>query len=504
MTRTHGVRLASRDALHVFTSEANPEDPPAVMLSFYVFDTEQDANPVRTNAEAVAWFLDRLERTPALRRRLHRVPADLDYPYWVEADVDPEHHIRFTRVGHTSRSELHRRLASMKEDPLDLTRPPWEVHVLTDISGVDDLPAASTIVALRIHHSLTDGLGAAEIARALFDDPGAKPVGAEALSSVPGVVRAASALPFKFARMVPAVLAALRARKALTTLTAAGTITPPAPCRPRTRFDTGGSGPRQFGRVRMDLRDVRAVARSTGTSVNDVILSVVSGGLHSYLEHHGEIPPASLAAIVPRSTRGKSGVEAGKTRAANEVTLMYVDLHTDHADPLERLRLVRESSNLEKQRVAHPVTAATTAPVDASPAVDLKVSIRRARNRKPESSGDVVALANTAVTNVPRGRVEGLRFGDSPVVEALGTPMLSRTSALVHSVTSLGNTLNLTFLVSVSSMPDPEDYERRLASAFEDLYRAGAPDVDQVDSRGCSPSGTMWHRPPRASGYLEE
>ncbi|MGX6508178.1 wax ester/triacylglycerol synthase domain-containing protein [Rhodococcus sp. SJ-2] len=504
MTRTYGVRLAPRDALHVFVEEANPEDPPAVMLSFYVCDTEQDANPIGTNAEAVTWFLDRLERTPALRRRLHRVPADLDYPYWVEADVDPEHHIRFTMVGHTSRTELHRRLASMKEAPLDLTRPPWEVHVLTDVSGVDELPAASTIVALRIHHSLTDGLGAAEIARALFDDPDAKPAGTEALSSVPGVVRAVSALPFRFMRMVPAVLAALRARKALTTLTAAGTITPPAPCRPRTRFDTGGSGSRQFGRVRMDLRDVRAVARSTGTSVNDVILSVVSGGLHSYLEQHGEIPPASLAAIVPRSTRRRSGVEGGKTRAANEVTLMYVDLHTDHADPLERLRLVRESSNLEKQRVARPETAATTAPVDASPAVDLKVSIRRARNRKIESSGDVVALANTAVTNVPRGRVGGLRFGGSPVVEALGTPMLSRTSALVHSVTSLGNTLNLTFLVSVSSMPDPEDYERRLASAFEDLYRAGAPDGNQVDSRGCSPSGTMWHRPPRASGYLEE
>lgn len=489
MTRRHGVRLAPRDALHVFVEEVNPDDPPAVMVSFYVFDTERGANPIRTRAEATTWFLDRLHRTPALRRRLHRVPADLDYPYWVEADIDPDHHIRFTTVGRTTRSELHRLMASMKERSLDPARPLWEVHVLTGIRGVDDLPDASTIVALRMHHSITDGLGAAEIARALFDDPDAAPTGRGAPTSVPGALRAASALPFRFARMAPAVLAALRARKALTTLTAAGTIAAPTPHRPRTRFAAGGSGPRRFGRVRMDLRDVRTLARATGTSVNDVILTVVAGGLHSYLQHHGETPPASRAAIVPRSTRRRSGVETGhvetgKTRAANEVTLMYVDLHTDHADPLGRLRLVRESANLEKQRVSRPETAATTAPVDVSPALDLKVSFRRARDRQIASSSDVVALANTTVTNVPRGTVEGLRFGDSPVVEALGTPMLNRKFDLVHAVASLGDVLDLSFLVSDSSMPDPEDYERRLASAFEDLCRAGAPGDNPMDAGG--------------------
>lgn len=163
---------------------------------------------------------------------------------------------------------------------------------------------------------------------------------------------------------------------------------------------------------------------------------------------------------------------------------MYVDLHTDHADPLGRLRLVRESANLEKQRVSRPETAATTAPVDVSPALDLKVSFRRARDRQIASSSDVVALANTTVTNVPRGTVEGLRFGDSPVVEALGTPMLNRKFDLVHAVASLGDVLDLTFLVSDSSMPDPEDYERRLASAFEDLCRAGAPGDNPMDAGG--------------------
>ncbi|MBS9371234.1 WS/DGAT domain-containing protein [Rhodococcus sp. B50] len=59
-------------------------------------------------------------------------------------------------------------------------------------------------------------------------------------------------------------------------------------------------------------------------------------------------------------------------------------------------------------------------------------------------------LADTVVTNVPHGPVEGLRFGDSPAVEAIGTPMLNRNFGLVHSATSLGEVLTLSFLASES------------------------------------------------------
>lgn len=473
MKHVPAIRLAARDALPIFVDEADPDDPPAVMVSFYVFDTAQVQDPIRTRAETVTWIRDRLHRVPHLRRRIHRVPADLDFPYWLETDVDPEHHIRFETIGRIARADLHRLLASMKELPLDASRPPWEVHVLTDVRGVEDLPESATIVALRLHHSVTDGLGAVRIARALFDDPLADPSPGGTPGTVPGVVGAALRLPGGFARLAVAVIASIRARRALTALTAAGTVTAPNPQRPRTRFATEEVGPQQLGRVRMCLRDVRAVARATGTSVNDVILSVVSGGLHDYLAHYGETPPASLAVTVPYAIRDRSDLES-----ENKVTLMYVDLHTDHADPLVRLRRIHESANLEKQRVRRPEFTALAAPIDASPAVDLKLSIRRSRRKRAEPGRGVVPLANTVVTNVPRGTAEGLRFGDSPAVAALGTPMLNRNFGLVHAVSSLGDALDLTFMASVSSMPDPEEYERLLASAFAHLRQACSVDGD--------------------------
>ena len=466
MTRRRGIRLAARDALHVFVEDTDPEAPPSTMASFYVFDAGAGHAPIRTREDAVTWIGERLHRTPALTRRLHRVPANLDFPYWVETDVDPGDHVRYETIGPTSRSELHRLFASMKERRLDLSAPPWEVHVLTDIRGVDDLPDGATIVALLLHHSVTDGLGAVEIARALLDDPAAAPSTGGRVVTVPGTIRAAAAVPFRYARMLPALAAARRARRALGELTTSGEVIAPRPHRPRTRFDIDANGPWRLGVVRMPLPEIRAVARATDTSVNDVILTVVSGGLRSFLWSHGEMPAVSPAAIVPGSLRGRTGMES-----ENKVTLMYVDLHIGRADPCERLRCVHESAGFEKRRIRRPETAASVAAVDASPAVDLAMSIRRAHRGRGEPTGEVVPLANTTVTNVPRGPVEGLRFGDSPAVEAIGTPMLSRNYGLVHSAASLGDVLTLSFLASESCMPHPEEYEQYLTAAFAELRR---------------------------------
>ena len=173
---------------------------------------------------------------------------------------------------------------------------------------------------------------------------------------------------------------------------------------------------------------------------------------------------------------------------------MYVDLHLDRADPSERLRRVHESVAFEKQRIRRPESAASVAAVDASPAFDLAMTIRRAHRRRVGPTGDVVPLANTTVTNVPRGPAEGLRFGDSPAIEAIGTPMLNRNYGLVHSVTSLGEVLTLSFLVSDSCMPDPGQYERYLAEAFAELSRKCLPPGARTVSgtgRDSTPDGRL-------------
>ena len=73
-----------------------------------------------------------------------------------------------------------------------------------------------------------------------------------------------------------------------------------------------------------------------GATVNDVILTVVGGGLRGYLEGKGELPDDSLTAMAPICVRG----EGEKAALGNLVSAMVVPLGTQIADPLERLKYV--------------------------------------------------------------------------------------------------------------------------------------------------------------------
>ena len=82
------------------------------------------------------------------RRKLQRVPLELDYPYWVEDEnFDLEYHVRHIALPKPGdwrqfciqASRIHAR-------PLDLNRPLWEIYV---IEGLDSLarPAARQLRA---------------------------------------------------------------------------------------------------------------------------------------------------------------------------------------------------------------------------------------------------------------------------------------------------------------------------------------------------------------------
>ncbi|MGW0023933.1 wax ester/triacylglycerol synthase domain-containing protein [Rhodococcus sp. NPDC003383] len=467
MGRKSGTELAARDAVYVYGDRANRGDTPSVMTHFYVFDTRQGSTPIATHAEAVDWILERTHRTPALRRRLQRVPWDLGYPYWVEAAVDPDHHIDFRRIGHTTRPHLHRLFASLAEQPLDFGRPLWKLHVLSDVRGVGALPDHATVVVLRVHHSIADGKGAVQIARALFDDPAAEPSRGGTPVPVPGPVAAVRKLPGDYVRYAGAVRRWMRGRRSLRALVASGEIAQPRTPRPRTRFNVVDDSTRLFGRVRFELRDVRALGHATGTTVNDVILAVVSDAVGTYLAERGETPAASLAAHVPISVGARSGLVA-----ENKISDLHVDLHTDRTDPLTRLHLIHESVAREKDRVWRPEWIAVESSLDAVPSLCMRYSLWRAVRKAVVSTCGRAGATNTGLSNVPRGSADALRFGDSPAVGGFSVPCLNRLVGLMHSVVTLGDALDLTFSTKQAVMPDPEAYEHLLEGAFDRLWSA--------------------------------
>src|SRR5205085_4303554 len=97
---------------------------------------------------------------------------------------------------------------------------------------------------------------------------------------------------------------------------------------------------RRLENVPASLDDFKVVKRAFGGTVNDVVLAVVAGAMRRWLRSRGvRTEGLELRALVPMSIRTEAEMSAGGNRiAAMRGPLpVYVD------DPVERLRVVRES-----------------------------------------------------------------------------------------------------------------------------------------------------------------
>ena len=113
----------------------------------------------------------RLDRSPIFRSKLHRVPLELDYPYWVDdEDFDLEYHVRHIALPKPGdwrqfciqASRIHAR-------PLDLNRPLWEIYVIEGLDSLLELPAGSFAMLTKVHHAAVDVERGADITMLLHD-----------------------------------------------------------------------------------------------------------------------------------------------------------------------------------------------------------------------------------------------------------------------------------------------------------------------------------------------
>jgi len=108
---------------------------------------------------------ERLPRLVPFRRRLVAVPFGLDHPLWVD---DPDFHVRshIYRIGAPtpgSEQVLANLVAQIAAQPLDRTRPLWELWV------VEGLAEGRIALVLKLHHAVADGVSATQLLLHLLD-----------------------------------------------------------------------------------------------------------------------------------------------------------------------------------------------------------------------------------------------------------------------------------------------------------------------------------------------
>ena len=109
--------------------------------------------------------MERLHLLAPFRRRLVAVPGGLDHPRWIEdPDFDIDHHLhRGALPSPGDPAELARYAADVLSQPLDRTRPLWEIHVVEGLEG--GLIAG----VAKIHHAAIDGVSGVELTANLMD-----------------------------------------------------------------------------------------------------------------------------------------------------------------------------------------------------------------------------------------------------------------------------------------------------------------------------------------------
>jgi WS/DGAT/MGAT family acyltransferase len=316
----------------------------ANLVGIVLLDRSPDWDRLVTRCE---W----LGRTvPWLHERVVEPPLRWGRPFWTPAaDFDVHQHVGRVRLAAPgSPRQLLDIAQAMFATPFDATRPLWEALL---VEGVDGHGAA---VVFKVHHSVTDGMGAAQMLFALHDtspEPGpatlVPPWGPDRVARGVLVARRLARLLRRGAtgaarlatRRRGGTAAAPTARPSARDLPrvldelAHATVLPSVPPLPllahRNRFP-------RFEVMDLSLAELRAAGRAAGGSLNDVYLAALVGAFQRYHQRFG-LSVDAVPTVLPISVR-RPGDPPGGNRLASTRMALPGGAHS----AAERIRLIRE------------------------------------------------------------------------------------------------------------------------------------------------------------------
>ncbi len=358
--------------------------------------------------ELQAMIERKLTLVPRYRCVVRHVPLELGRPVWVD---DPhfniEYHVRHTALPSPGgEAELRKLVGRVMSQPLDRSKPLWEIWV---VEGLDE---GNWAVLSKTHHAMVDGVSGTDVLSVIMDvspdqqaitslpwRPAPSPsslqlaVGAslELLASPYeqwNALRKAISVPKQALEQGVSVLRGLTAMMGLAKRTATSSL-------------NGPLGPhRRYGWASTTVGDIKAIRNELGGTFNDVVLAAITNGFRELLLSRGESVDRVVRTLVPVSVRPRSdsGLAVGDGTMENKVSAMFAELPVSIDDASERLHAVsRQMEGLKDSRQAVAGEALTSMTGFAPPmllALGMRLSTRMAQHQ-----------VNTVTTNVPGPQV---------------------------------------------------------------------------------------------------
>lgn len=435
---------------------------------------------------------------------------------WVpDEDFDLSAHV--TQVELPSQGDmvaLQEFVAAQRSLPLDRARPLWSLTVLQGFRPAPDVLGSAVLI--RSHHAIADGIRLTQVMFSLCDADGQPPsVGkpmrrptplAVAASTVGELASSAADVVTSTARTTGRVAAApvrgiaAAAADPSTLLSAPGTVATGLrdiagraaaavrnPARltdaatlvssrdnrpvndvssaaklllasPSGQAVWGGTPgvPKSVGWTpELDLDQVKKIGKATGTTVNDVLLGVISGTLTSYLRQHDDEGVDEVVWMIPVSVRPFDPELSDDL--GNHFSLVAYRLPLGIDDVTERLA--------EIQRRMERIKASD------EPLLTYGVQLVISQAPTPVATGLTNFFANKAVgvlTNVPGPRGP-ISFAGQRVAGVLGWAPCSGDQIMTICIFSYNGRVSIGIATDTAHIPDAQQLGELFATEFADM-----------------------------------
>lgn len=415
-------------------------------------------------------------KLPLLPRYLKRVvaaPFGVGLPSWeYDSDFDIHRHVREVSLRYGSENELKAVAAKLFSTVMDRRHPLWDLTLVRGLKG------SRTALILRLHHCLADGIAGVGLMNIILDaNPDAPrlpkrrinlriPRRRDALSSLTAgfldsysdfVKRILSAMadvlsmaermaangnnldPDEFADLVPEITAFTE----------------------RLRFNVVYRGPQRFAYTSIPLQEVKAIRQKCGTSVNDVILSIVTATVRRYCERHGDPVKGRLfRMMVPVNLRSDGDASA----LGNRISLVPVTVPFNIRSPRKLLAAVHKRTEFLKRMHAAELVSLAGGLIGMFP-----TSVQGLAG--PIASQLPITPFNLVCTNVPGPQFPLYLLGHKMVDWYPYVPV-GGEMAVNCAILSYNGMVYFGFSGDVHAAPDLKQMEGLLQSSFAELREA--------------------------------
>lgn len=472
--------LSFGDALFLHLERAAA---PLHVASLCMFEGELDLDTF------VAYIESKLPLIPRYRQFVVPPPFGFGVPSWeFDPNFDTLNHVHEIKLKRGTKVELEGVAGKLLSSPLDRKRPLWDFTLITG------LKSKQTAVMMRVHHCLADGISGVGLMSVLLDSNAipaplpkqrgifeAPPPRNQPMLLLDGFVTTFFTAIERLLKVdsdlikLAEQLAALSPRATLQDEEMAGAngsgSTPlsglngflPEFATPTERlpFNTVCQGPQKFRWAEIPFAEIRAIKKAAGTSVNDVVLTLVAMAVRAYAASKGvAVNKRILRIVVPVNIRSKDAV-AG---LGNQITFLPITVPLGVRDPQALLTATHDRMEVLKTlRLAELIGLAGTMLGTIPTAAQAVLA--------PLVSQLPISLSNLICTNVP-GPQTPLYIHGHKMLACYPYVPIGGEMGMNCAVLTYNNTAFFGFTGDAKAIPDLDRLPKFLMESFAELRKA--------------------------------